>query len=141
MKIWRKRIADLMNESINDEAVYRTAPATPGLLITLKMMQLMTTMWWCEAHLPLVHVVKDGLDLHHLHILQITNIRFFNERNTCFLCILLRLLYTCSFVLTLVYADHFRHYRYDVLLSFFYYSQLLFLLNKKLVWRSLFMLL
>ena len=24
----------LINESINDEAVYRTAPATPGLLIT-----------------------------------------------------------------------------------------------------------
>ena len=28
MKIWRKIIA----ESLNDEAVYRTAPATPGLL-------------------------------------------------------------------------------------------------------------
>ena len=27
---------ELMNESINDEAVYRTAPATPGLLITQK---------------------------------------------------------------------------------------------------------
>ena len=25
-------MSDLMNESINDEAVYRTAPATPGLL-------------------------------------------------------------------------------------------------------------
>ena len=31
MKIWRKRIAQL----INDEAVYITAPATPGLLNTL----------------------------------------------------------------------------------------------------------
>ena len=30
MKIWRKRLTD----SINHEAVYRTAPATPGLLIT-----------------------------------------------------------------------------------------------------------
>ena len=29
MKIWRKRITD----SVNDEAVYRTAPATPGLLM------------------------------------------------------------------------------------------------------------
>ena len=38
MKIWRKRmtrwINELMNESINGEAVYRTAPATPGLLTT-----------------------------------------------------------------------------------------------------------
>ena len=25
-----------MNESVNDEAVYRTAPATPGLLKTLR---------------------------------------------------------------------------------------------------------
>ena len=32
MKIWRKRISRLITESINDEAVYRTAPATPGLL-------------------------------------------------------------------------------------------------------------
>ena len=37
MKIWRKRITDLMNQSINEEAVYRTAPATPGLLIMMKM--------------------------------------------------------------------------------------------------------
>ena len=28
MKIWRKRLTDLMS----DKAVYRTAPATPGLL-------------------------------------------------------------------------------------------------------------
>ena len=27
-------MTDLMNESVNDEAVYRTAPATPGLLIS-----------------------------------------------------------------------------------------------------------
>ena len=26
-------MTDLMNELMNDEAVYRTAPATPGLLI------------------------------------------------------------------------------------------------------------
>jgi hypothetical protein len=32
MKIWRKRISDL----ISDEAVYRTAPATPGLLKTVQ---------------------------------------------------------------------------------------------------------
>ena len=32
MKIWRKRLTELIDESINDEAVYRTAPATPGLL-------------------------------------------------------------------------------------------------------------
>jgi hypothetical protein len=32
MKIWRKRLTELTNESINDEAVYRTALATPGLL-------------------------------------------------------------------------------------------------------------
>ena len=32
-----KEKADWMNESINDEAVYRTAPATPGLLMTLDM--------------------------------------------------------------------------------------------------------
>ena len=29
-----------MNESINDEAVYRTAPATPGLLIRLNSRKL-----------------------------------------------------------------------------------------------------
>ena len=37
MKIWRKRITDSISESVNElinhEAVYRTAPATPGLLI------------------------------------------------------------------------------------------------------------
>ena len=33
MKIWRKRIGHLMNEWINNEAVCRTAPATPGLLL------------------------------------------------------------------------------------------------------------
>ena len=40
MKIWRKRIADSINQSVNqlisDEAVYRTAPATPGLLNSLE---------------------------------------------------------------------------------------------------------
>ena len=34
MKIWRKRLTDSLNELINDKAVYRTAPATPGLLMT-----------------------------------------------------------------------------------------------------------
>ena len=33
MKIWRKKLTDSVNQSMNDEAVYRTAPATPGLLI------------------------------------------------------------------------------------------------------------
>ena len=33
MKIWRKRVTDL----ISDEAVCRTAPATPGLLIIEKI--------------------------------------------------------------------------------------------------------
>ena len=28
--IWRKRITERMNESVNDQAVCRTAPATPG---------------------------------------------------------------------------------------------------------------
>ena len=32
MKIWRKRLTELMNQLMNDEAVYGTAPATPGLL-------------------------------------------------------------------------------------------------------------
>ena len=32
MKIWMKRLTDWINESINDKAVYRTAPATPVLL-------------------------------------------------------------------------------------------------------------
>ena len=32
MKIWRERLTELINELMNDEAVYRTAPATPGLL-------------------------------------------------------------------------------------------------------------
>ena len=32
MKIWRKRLTQSVSQSVNDEAVYRTAPATPGLL-------------------------------------------------------------------------------------------------------------
>ena len=32
MEIWRKRLTELMNHLINDEAVYRTALATTGLL-------------------------------------------------------------------------------------------------------------
>ena len=39
MKIWRKRMNRLINQLINDEAVYRTAPATPGLLKTLNTKQ------------------------------------------------------------------------------------------------------
>ena len=34
LKIWRKRLTHWLNESVNDEGVYRTAPATPGLLNT-----------------------------------------------------------------------------------------------------------
>ena len=34
MKIGRKRIAHSINQLMNDEGVCRTAPATPGLLIT-----------------------------------------------------------------------------------------------------------
>ena len=30
-KIWRKRNTDEINESVNDKAVNRTAPATPGV--------------------------------------------------------------------------------------------------------------
>ena len=33
MKIWRKRLTHSLTELINEEAVYRTAPATPGLII------------------------------------------------------------------------------------------------------------
>ena len=32
MKIWRKKLTDSLNQWINDKAVYRTTPATPGLL-------------------------------------------------------------------------------------------------------------
>ena len=32
VNIWRKRIGDLINEFVNHKAVYRTAPATRGLL-------------------------------------------------------------------------------------------------------------
>ena len=32
MKIWRKRLTQSVSQSVNYEAVYRTAPATPGLL-------------------------------------------------------------------------------------------------------------
>ena len=41
MKIWRKRIGDLINQLISDEAVYRTAPATPDLLITRMLINVM----------------------------------------------------------------------------------------------------
>ena len=40
MKIWRKRLTQRINELIDDEAVYRTAPATPGLLITIAKITL-----------------------------------------------------------------------------------------------------
>ena len=36
MNILRKRMSHLINQSISDEAVYRTAPATPGLLIIVE---------------------------------------------------------------------------------------------------------
>ena len=32
MKIRRKTVTDLMNESVNNKGVCRTAPATPGLI-------------------------------------------------------------------------------------------------------------
>ena len=32
MKIWRKRVTESVSQLMNHEAVYRTAPATPGLL-------------------------------------------------------------------------------------------------------------
>ena len=35
-EIWMKRMTDLMNQSVNDEAVCRTALATPALLIKVK---------------------------------------------------------------------------------------------------------
>ena len=31
-KLWRKRLTHRLTELINDKDVYRTAPATPGLL-------------------------------------------------------------------------------------------------------------
>ena len=34
MKIWRKGLTEWINQLINDEAVYKTAPATPGLLMS-----------------------------------------------------------------------------------------------------------
>ena len=40
MKIWRKRIGDSINQLISDEAVYRTAPATPGLLKSIQIYTL-----------------------------------------------------------------------------------------------------
>ena len=36
MKIMRKRITELMNLSMSEEGVYRTAPATQGLLKSLR---------------------------------------------------------------------------------------------------------
>ena len=38
-----------VNELINDEAVYRTAPATPGLLITLVFF---SSFWYHIMHFP-----------------------------------------------------------------------------------------
>ena len=37
MKIWWRRLTHLLTHLINDEAVYRTAPATPGLLISMSI--------------------------------------------------------------------------------------------------------
>ena len=39
MKIWRKRLTELINQLMSDEAVCRTAPATPGLLKILLMIE------------------------------------------------------------------------------------------------------
>ena len=33
---------------MNDEAVYRTAPATPGLLIIFKIARLVQNLWKCR---------------------------------------------------------------------------------------------
>ena len=33
MKIWRKRVTESVSQLMSHKAVYRTAPATPGLLI------------------------------------------------------------------------------------------------------------
>ena len=40
LKILNERITYWMNEWINDEGVYRTALATPGLLITMTITQI-----------------------------------------------------------------------------------------------------
>ena len=37
LKIWRKRITESIKESMNDKRVFRTVPATLGLLITIKI--------------------------------------------------------------------------------------------------------
>ena len=33
LKIWRKKMSELINKVINDKGVCRTAPTTPGLLL------------------------------------------------------------------------------------------------------------
>ena len=43
LKIGRKGITELMNESVNDKGVCRTAPATPGLLIIYLIIVLIST--------------------------------------------------------------------------------------------------
>ena len=46
MKIWRKMMTHLINQWRNDQAVYRTAPATPGLLIITTMIWLSPRSHW-----------------------------------------------------------------------------------------------
>ena len=76
MKIWRKRLTDLINEWINEEAVYRIAPGTPGLLKMLFWMSSLTEalvdgrwkrhQYWCQATIADAqwHPWIDSLLLH-----------------------------------------------------------------------------
>ena len=67
MKIWRKRIGYSIDQLINDAGVCRTAPATPGLLMTNTNQYIILSI--CENELKRgVLELNVGGSFKYLHI-------------------------------------------------------------------------
>ena len=67
MRIWRKRVTDLMNQSISHEAVYRTAPAKPGLLNTARQISVWVVGTLKDQLCHLLHHIQDKDQLSGAH--------------------------------------------------------------------------
>ena len=59
LKILNERMTQLMNKSISDEGVCRTAPATPGLLIRQHVLDELNTIK--SGHTKVKHIVHSDL--------------------------------------------------------------------------------
>ena len=74
LKIWRKRMTEWMNEWINDKAVFWTAPATPGLLKTKKVLNyyiLYWRLWWQVFLWGEYNPVLASRSMGRLHLAQL----------------------------------------------------------------------